>query len=756
MSILDGGFKSGDSDKTTKGDSLGLISSPEGLSQTGQYSCVVISQWSSDKTKMSKEDVDRYKTLVANLENELKSKENKNSMLEAEIRSLQRRLVRRDNEILKQERELHKLRSVLQQASSLMSQGEDHLLSTIQENHGMSPISHNKKQGVSGQSLAVSRDVKITKHNKDFRSRTVIKEAIMENDFLKNLSQGQVRELVDAMHEKQVPKGCYVIREGELGSHLYVSAEGEYDVIKDGKVLGRLGVGKAFGELAILYNCKRTASIKAVTDGKLWAMERTVFQQIMQSTGMKKMENQVNFLKIVPLLSNFPHNILSKISDVLELEVYKKGDYIVREGTSGDTFYIISEGDVKVTKKASTKEDEIRTLTKGDYFGEQALLTTDLRTANVIATSEAVECLTLDRESFFQLVGDLSELRDKKYGDILNGKDVAGERQLVTQPSKEYMDIELDDLEVIATLGVGGFGRVELVKCRNRPSVAYALKCLKKQHIVETQQQEHVFSEKNILMSCKHNFITRLYKTFKDRKYIYMLMEVSLGGELWTILRDRGWFDDGTTRFYIACVVSAFEYLHNRGIIYRDLKPENLLLDKDGYIKMVDFGFSKHIDSGRKTWTFCGTPEYVAPEIILNKGHDRSVDFWSLGVLMYELLTGTPPFTASDPMKVYNIILRGFDQIDVPRHVNRTAVTLMKRFCKENPVERIGYQKDGVLDIKKHRWFQGFDWEGLDGRTLTPPIVPKVQGAADTSNFDKYPRDEAVPADELSGWDKDF
>jgi len=273
---------------------------------------------------------------------------------------------------------------------------------------------------------------------------------------------------------------------------------------------------------------------------------------------------------------------------------------------------------------------------------------------------------------------------------------------------------------------------------------------------VETQQQEHVFSEKNILMSCKHNFITRLYKTFKDRKFIYMLMEVSLGGELWTILRDRGWFDDGTTRFYIACVVSAFEYLHNRGIIYRDLKPENLLLDKEGYIKMVDFGFSKHIESGRKTWTFCGTPEYVAPEIILNKGHDRSVDFWSLGVLMYELLTGTPPFTASDPMKVYNIILRGFDQIDVPRHVNRTAVTLMKRFCKENPVERIGYQKDGVLDIKKHRWFQGFDWEGLDSRTMSPPIVPKVQGAADTSNFDKYPRDEAVPADELSGWDKDF
>ena len=141
----------------------------------------------------------------------------------------------------------------------------------------------------------------------------------------------------------------------------------------------------------------------------------------------------------------------------------------------------------------------------------QALLTTDTRTASVMATSEAAECLTLDRESFFQLVGDLSELRDKKYGDIMkNGKDVTSEKLLKPgQVPKEQLDVELDDLEVVATLGVGGFGRVELVKCGKKPGVTYALKCLKKQHIVETQQQEHVFSEKNILMSCRHNFITR-------------------------------------------------------------------------------------------------------------------------------------------------------------------------------------------------------------------------------------------------------
>lgn len=206
----------------------------------------------------------------------------------------------------------------------------------------------------------------------------------------------------------------------------------------------------------------------------------------------------------------------------------------------------------------------------------------------------------------------------------------------------ELLDVELDSLDVIATLGIGGFGRVELVKHERDGGVVetYALKCLKKQHIVDTHQEEHVFSERTIMLSCSSPFICRLYRTYRDSKFVYMLLEACMGGEVWTILRDRGTFDDATAQFIIGCVLQAFEYLHNQGIVYRDLKPENLMLDATGYVKLVDFGFSKYIGYSSKTWTFCGTPEYVAPEIILNKGHDRAVDYWALGILIHELLTG--------------------------------------------------------------------------------------------------------------------
>ncbi|KAG0714666.1 cGMP-dependent protein kinase, isozyme 2 forms cD5/T2 [Chionoecetes opilio] len=472
------------------------------------------------------------------------------------------------------------------------------------------------------------------------------------------------------------------------------SSKGRVEVSKEGKVLCYMSPGKVFGELAILYNCKRTATIKAATACKLYAIDRKCFQTIMMRTCLIRQAEYTNFLKSVPTFQTLQEETLIKIADVLEETYYGQGDYIIRQGARGDTFFIISKGRVRVTMKDPGTPDEkyIRNLEKGEFFGEKALQGEDIRTANIIADDpEGVTCLVIDRDSFKQLIGNLEEIK-QYYGPDKSRRKM----------NEEFVSIKLTDLRKIATLGVGGFGRVELVQVAGDSSRSFALKQMKKSQIVETRQQQHIMSEKDIMMEANCDFIVKLFKTFKDRKYLYMLMESCLGGELWTILRDRGNFDDQTTRFYTACVVEAFDYLHSQGIIYRDLKPENLLLDLKGYVKLVDFGFAKRLQVGRKTWTFCGTPEYVAPEVILNKGHDISADYWSLGVLMFELLTGTPPFTGPDPMKTYNSILKGIDAVEFPRNITRTANALIKRLCRDNPAERLGYQRGGIKDIQKH------------------------------------------------------
>ncbi|CAL1526309.1 unnamed protein product [Lymnaea stagnalis] len=737
-------------------------------------------------------DVQKVKALVPELRHEIKRRDKIIEQYDGQVRQKDDLIKEKDNEIARLKEEVHKLKSVLQlKVDTLKSQeSKPDLLSTIDENQAEPSVNKGpaKKQGVSGESPSSKTlgYVDLTHHEKDFKSKQLIKDALMGNEFIKVLAVSQMREVIDCMYEKKVPKQCYIIKEGERGEHLYVCAEGTLEVHKDDKRLGEIKSGGLFGELAILYNCKRTASVKAVTNTTLWVLDRRVFQTIMMKTGLQKREENMAFLKSVPLLKNLPSEKLAKIADVLEYDFFHENEYIIREGAAGDTFFIINKGDVKVTQMIAGHPDpkEVRRLKRGDYFGEKALLSEDRRTANVLALPPGVECLTVDRESFTKLIGDLNELRTKDYGDEARGaesflrfrpKDTSrtsgnssslstwrsGSDSTVSpvadRPvSKEFENVTLDDLQLVTTLGMGGFGRVELVQLTKDKTKTFALKCLKKKHIVETRQQEHIYSEKKIMMEADSPFITKLHKTFRDKKYVYMLMEVCLGGELWTILRDRGHFDDITARFCVACVLEAFSYLHAKGIIYRDLKPENLLLDARGYVKLVDFGFAKKIGVGKKTWTFCGTPEYVAPEIILNKGHDHSADYWSLGILMFELLNGTPPFSGSDPMRTYNIILKGVDHIEFPKKISRSAHVLIKKLCRDNPMERLGYGRNGISDIRKNKWFQGFDWEGLMNLTLTPPIIPKVKSQTDTSNFDSYPRDMDIAADELSGWDIDF
>uniref|UniRef100_A0A7S3JQX8 Protein kinase domain-containing protein n=1 Tax=Aureoumbra lagunensis TaxID=44058 RepID=A0A7S3JQX8_9STRA len=220
-----------------------------------------------------------------------------------------------------------------------------------------------------------------------------------------------------------------------------------------------------------------------------------------------------------------------------------------------------------------------------------------------------------------------------------------------------------------------------------------------------------------------------------------MVLEYVIGGEFFTHLRNAGRLENNAARFYSAQVMMIFEYLHSQDFIYRDLKPENLLLDKDGYIKITDFGFAKRVVF--KTYTLCGTPEYIAPEVLLNKGHGKGVDWWTLGILMYEMLVGQPPFVDDDPMGIYQQILNG--KLNFPRFIERTAKSLIKKLLVADLTKRYGCLKNGATDIKKHKFFQGHDFEGMLSKSAQAPVLPLVKDEKDTSNYDQYPDSTEPP-----------
>ncbi|KAI3363182.1 hypothetical protein L3Q82_011548, partial [Scortum barcoo] len=633
------------------------------------------------------------------------------------------------------------------------------------------------KEGVSAEPTSENfygglRAAHICAVRKDSHTKKLINDAIMNNDFLKKLEPQHMREMVDCMYEKVYTEAQLVIQEGEPGNYLYVLAEGLLEVSQNGKLLGEMRHGTAFGELAILYNCKRTATVKAVSQSHIWALDRKAFQTIMMQTTQARHEEYFSFLRS-PVI-DYPDCSVT-IGYYNNRDYFEKGEYIIREGEEGNTFFIIAKGEVIVTQRTEgfAEPREIKTLGVGDYFGEKALISEDVRSANIICNENDTHCLVVDRDNFNQMVGTYEELQAylKEYVEELSRSD---ERRNALPHSPQNNSVEaqelrrlreridflpphqpFQELQVITTLGMGGFGRVELVKLKDEDTT-FALKCIKKKHIVDTRQQEHIYSEKNILQQTNSAFIIRLFGTFRDDKFVYLLMEACLGGELWTVLRDMSYFDDPTARFCTGCVLEAFDYLHTMGIVYRDLKPENLLLDADGYVKMADFGFAKKIGLGKKTWTFCGTPEYVAPEVIMNKGHDFGADCWSLGILIFELLTGNPPFVGSDPIKIYTMVLHGIEKVDFPKRIGKRPDDLIKRLCKLNPVERLGNKKNAIVDIKKHKWFQGFNWEGLRCHKLLSPLRRELKGPMDHSHFDIFPPDTEEPPDELSGWDKDF
>uniref|UniRef100_A0A2R9C3F9 Protein kinase domain-containing protein n=1 Tax=Pan paniscus TaxID=9597 RepID=A0A2R9C3F9_PANPA len=278
--------------------------------------------------------------------------------------------------------------------------------------------------------------------------------------------------------------------------------------------------------------------------------------------------------------------------------------------------------------------------------------------------------------------------------------------------SPEPPAYRLQDFDTLATVGTGTFGRVYPVKEKTAKHF-FALKLMSIPDVIRLAGAAHAHSEVRPEGRIIHPFLIRLCWTG--------LMECVPGCELFSYLRNQG-------LFYSAEIICAI--LHSKEIIYRDLKPENILLDRDGHIKLTDFGFAKKLVD--RTWTLCGTPEYLAPEVIQSEGHGRAVDWWALGILIFEMLSGFPPCVCK--------ILA--DKIDFPRHLDFHVKDLIKKLLVVDRTRRLGNMKNGANDVKRHQWFRSLDWEAVLQRKLKPPIVPKIACDGNTSNFGTYPEND--------------
>uniref|UniRef100_A0A8B9K6H2 protein kinase C n=1 Tax=Astyanax mexicanus TaxID=7994 RepID=A0A8B9K6H2_ASTMX len=308
---------------------------------------------------------------------------------------------------------------------------------------------------------------------------------------------------------------------------------------------------------------------------------------------------------------------------------------------------------------------------------------------------------------------------------------------------EEQFHFSLRDFKCVAVLGRGHFGKVLLAEYSSTGEM-FAIKALKKGDIVSRDEVDSLMCEKRIfetVNSVRHPFLVNLFACFQTKEHVCFVMEYAAGGDLMMHIHTDV-FSEPRATFYAACVVLGLQFLHEHKIVYRDLKLDNLLLDTEGYVKIADFGLCKEGMGFRdRTSTFCGTPEFLAPEVLTETSYTRAVDWWGLGVLIFEMLVGESPFPGDDEEEVFDSIVN--DEVRYPRFLSTEAISVMRRLLRRNPERRLGGGERDAEEVKKHLFFRNMDWTGLLGKKVKPPFVPVIQSPSDVSNFDEEFTSEA-------------
>ena len=594
--------------------------------------------------------------------------------------------------------------------------------------------------------LITLKETEKSRETREFLKKTLKKEVLFDG-----LKERQMNDIVDVMYKVICKIDDVIIKQGEYGDAYFVVESGRFNVIHQEnlgspkKIVGECVAGDAFGEGSLLYSIPRAATLRAIEKTQAWALDAAKFIEIRQRLTTDKNQRTVRvvrFLKKVKLFEHYHEHDLIDIAKATKSRLFKKGDVILKQGDSSNEFFIIKRGSVTVHIRDNNHVDiekMIKELQIGDFFGERGIYLNAPRAATIISSANETKCLVIQGNDFKNL---LEVPLHHKFEKIEHTYQLEGFTQGIKSKIANKVDCDLDEFEIIGILGVGSFGRVTLVKDPKTQNT-YSLKKVRKNKVVEMGQEEHVRNERAVLGILNDDFCCKMYGTYQDKLNVYFLMEAILGGELFTVLRWNKRFSEKTARFYTACVVLAFEHLHSRNLIYRDLKPENLLIAQNGYCKLVDFGFAKVRNNST---TLCGTPEYLAPEVIQNYPQGFGVDWWELGIFIYETVVGNAPFQDDPHKKMYEKILT--DDPVFPD--NHTFTDKIKDICfkllQKESHKRLGSAINGASQIKQHPWFTGLDWDAMVKQEIKPPYKPSIQSNTDVSNFETYP-DEDIDED---------
>lgn len=568
----------------------------------------------------------------------------------------------------------------------------------------------------------------ISKHAKQKGGEVV--EILRSVEIFQALEETMLVRLADSMTPVKWKANERIVQKGSEGKIFYIIQEGKVKVHDIGlgdspnadQILER---GCYFGERSLMTGEKRAANVTAILDTVTLAIDRHVFEECLGPLkALLEFEMRKQAIKSVPIFAN------SDVSDpeyrqlaiLLTERTFHDGEKLAESGkVDGDELWMIRSGRLLVVREDSGK---IYHLDSGDFFGDRNILSANQVSRHTATVEDNLVAWQLTKSQIESVIGNITRL--------------GGTSFFVQTKSSE---IDFKELIKHRVLGEGAFGKVYLVSSVKSKDQPFALKQMVKSDILSSKQELSVVREKDFLSSLRHPFILSLKASYQDEDNLYLLLPLIPGGELFGVLQKQRLHKRGLrprqSFFYLACVIEALGHFHQRNIAYRDLKLENILIDELGYPKIVDLGFTKVVRD--KTYTLCGTPEYIAPEIIMSKGHDKSVDIWAYGVLVYELLCGQTPFylRGSSQMNMFRRIVAVDYQI--PAYLDPVDSGLISSILVRSPSRRLGNLLKGHLDLKEHQSFGLYDINFRDilQKTAVAPWKPPISNPLDSANFDE-------------------